>query len=641
MLRRNFFSKLSLIMASLFGASRLRAAELEKTSVKSGDILPPKASEDGTQLIDAQRIYYRAPNAQIVRSVAEKLEDTVNIFDYVSSKWPPSEQTERIQRILDNAKSLNLYFMSSNGAADVVLTESLQFYDQQNFTGNGKVKISMAGGAKPCFKPASEKRTNFVSFSDLLITNTDDMLWLNEDAIGIDLRQVSHFHLSRMQLRGHGRALVHGGDDPVIKGGYYNRIDDCEISNSGIGVDAEKNGNSTILIGGRIHSNRVGLRTALLSDYTIITAFERNRIGILCQKGSRNVNVLSGRFEGNNRSVPVQDFLLSGRNVSFKSKRHGLIQKDEVSVAFASTNYNLFGVVVDVTPESFVVQLEAEAPAIKVAATQATVRLVKGGAVVFEAGAFNNSLGSSYFSGGNDQVIDLDGRNSFSGVANGRQLTSNFSGENVLANATFRLDSNRDGIADGWQIEPAKPPDGTSFSLDFENKRSGSSAQRIFVGEDVRGPCSMYRRVAVARGMPWVLAVDYMTDTAYPWSVRVGSKIGGTEYLNAPLVFQGKSFGKSVASFVPQDDHVFITIYMSPSAIGTAHAKRNLWLDSISLSPGMVAPAMGSEKRIVLPAYSGKERPQSPEAYELIVDEEIGPMYFEPRSQTWRALANS
>lgn len=585
--------------------------------------------------------FSRGDTGALTRTLADKVKETLSARDYVSPVWAAAIQTIALQQMINNVGAHGEFVFpwnSSNG--EWLLSDSLLFDDYQRFTSRGAVPtIKMVGGAKACFKPRKTgARTEQVEFNGLTISNSNIDLWTNESTIGLDLREVSHFVLRRLRIRDHSRAIVHGGTTPGILGGYYNAIEDCEIANNKIGIDAIDNANSTVVVGGRIHSNREGFRGANLTDYTFLAAFERNRIGIHCLSGAQGVNAPSGRFEGNNRNQVITNIVVAAGVATVNSARHWLVDGDEVIVTVsAEPLLNGIKTVSAAGPNAY--QLDATGVADGTySGTGATIVLPAGGAAVYEVGAFRNSIGGCHFSSGADQVIDKDGRNFFISSGGGTRPTSGLSSNNIAGNPKFRVDSNADGLADGWSVESAPPSAGFTLALDTSVKRGGVNSQRLTVSTSGTVRKSVFRHFRVTPGIPWIFVIDFRTDTALPWNLRIGNALNGTDYVNTPLSYKGALFSQVPTYFVPTQEDIVVTLFMNTSTAGAGSASKNLWIDSISLSPGTVAPTTGAEPRIALASFPNAGRPVRPEPWEVIHDQTVGPIYWDPVAAIWRTF---
>lgn len=594
------------------------------------------AAPTGAELVDFKQPGVGARQ----RTVADKFRETISAFDYVSPSWTPSQQREGFQRMIDSAGPAAVFVIPSIGSSYFQIDDTLYFDDYQTFRGDSQVQIVMVGGAKACFAPRKTgARTEFVEFSSLTLRNSNTNLWVDENAIGINVLEVSHFKLVRCRLRDFSRALIHGGTTPGVSGGYYNSIEECEIANNKVGIDAIDNANSTVVIGGRIHSNREGFRGANLTDYTFLAAFERNRIGIHCLSGAQGVNAPSGRFEGNNRNQVITNIVVAAGVATVNSARHWLVDGDEVIVTVsAEPLLNGIKTVSAAGPNSY--QLDATGVADGTySGTGATIVLPAGGAAVYEVGAFRNSIGGCHFSSGADQVIDKDGRNFFISSGGGTRPTSGLSSNNIAGNPKFRVDSNADGLADGWSVESAPPSAGFTLALDTSVKRGGVNSQRLTVASSGTVRKSVFRRFRVTPGIPWILVIDFRTDTALPWNLRIGNALNGTDYVNTPLSYKGDFFSQVPTYFVPTQEDIVVTLFMNASTASAGSASKNLWIDSISLSPGTVAPMGGVEARATMSSYPSSGRPTLPEPLEIVFDSTLGmPIFYDGVAGAWKSF---
>lgn len=568
------------------------------------------------------------------RTIMSKSREIVSTEDYVDPSWSESDQREGLQELLDFFGE-NTTFVVNPESGVYRIDDTLLFQSYQRFASSEGVLLQMVNNPTAVFRKRDPARAVFVEFNGLTVTNSNINNWIDEETIGLDLTDVSHFSVRRCRLRDHSRGLVHGGTTPGILGGYYNTIEACEIANCLAGIDALANANTTVVLGGRIHSNRWGIRGISLNDYTIIAALERNRIGLYLQAGVSSVNMPGGRFEGSNRSFTPTSISVSGGVATISGLRHQFLAGDMVVIAGTATDLNGIALVLTATSTDFTFATAAADGSYTT--TGVVMTLADGGAALFEPGAFRNNISGAHFSGVADAIIDRDGRNSVTPPGSGLSSTVSVSDNNVLGNSGFSVDSDADGLADGWLLEGPPAGVGLTLSLDPSTKKSGSNSQRITVATSGTTRRSIYRRARVVPGIPWSIYIPYRTDTSQHWNLRVGTSINGFQYGSTPLRYVGEDFSGFMTSFVPTTSEVVITVYMNAGTAAAGSAEKNLWLDSISLCPGVSSGGNPVGSRVTLDQFESSSRPVNPEPLEVVFDSTVGaPVFYDTATQTWK-----
>lgn len=584
-------------------------------------VLDELSTDNGASLIG---FIQDIPSA-IHRTQQSKSSENFSIFDVLSNlTGDPVENRNKIQAILDEiGPNGYIIFPSTLNGSKIQISGTLYFYDNQVLDGQGLFWIEQVGGAITTFAPKKigVARTSFVTFKGLQITNSDISLWNNPLCIGLDLQEVSHFKIEDCRIRDHHTNIKHGGVVPGVLGGYYNLIFNTELANAFVSIDSIDNGTSTRVIGGRIHSNRYGMRLKSLSDITLNTAFERNRIGLYVGNAVANTTG-NCRWEGNNRNQAISNIIVSSGIATVTSTRHFLQNGDIVIVTGSSVNQiNGIKTISNVTSTTY--QIDAsDAPDGNITDT-ISITLVNGGAVFIEKGVFGVDV-SGHFSGGSDRVISRDYRNISKSVVGGLRISQGSGIRNLLDNGDFSIDSNTDGLADGWTISP-NIPSGLIVSLDSTVKATGTVSQKLQVLASGTSQRHMSRLLKVVPGVIYSYNLNYFSDTANNWSFRIGSSINDSDLANIPLIATGSrnssdAFDVVSGTFIPTNDNVYITIYMNTTTAAPSSVDKNLWLNSLSIVPGIVTPYSGSDKRLVLPTYDSSSLPLTAERGEVALN---------------------
>lgn len=214
------------------------------------------------------------------------------------------------------------------------------------------------------------------------------------------------------------------------------------------------------------------------------------------------------------------------------------------------------------------------------------------GAVIFDSGALRNVERAESLSNSGDYVRDDDGRNFSHSVHSPAQpatRTGYSSGVNLLINGDCEVDSNSDGMGDGWTMDPSVPA-GTVLSLDGTVYKTGSKSQKYAVS--ATSARTLSRTVAVTNGQRYVFSGWARTDTAGVFRLVVGTTaVASTSYHFQTLGTAPSQTGAweffSVAFTSTASTFYFGIECLTPASTA------NAWIDGLKLEHGALPTEHG------------------------------------------------
>jgi hypothetical protein len=221
------------------------------------------------------------------------------------------------------------------------------------------------------------------------------------------------------------------------------------------------------------------------------------------------------------------------------------------------------------------------------------IDFVTGGAIRFNANTAGNTVHDCWFSGASDHIIDLSQRNAVTGIALSGGGESCLA-ENFFGNPACDIDSNSDGLADGFEIVPTT---GITYSIDRTTYVTGSGAQSIAIDATNVAAQHLYLQFAVIPNQVYTINVNVKTiSTASIWNLRVSKTGTGVDFINVALakttdsVDAKKGYNTYSVQFLADEatlagqTFLYLTFFMNSSLIGSVS---KLLIDSISISEGV------------------------------------------------------
>jgi hypothetical protein len=166
--------------------------------------------------------------------------------------------------------------------------------------------------------------------------------------------------------------------------------------------------------------------------------------------------------------------------------------------------------------------------------------------------------------------------------------------ENFFGNPACDIDSNSDGLADGFEIVPTT---GITYSIDRTTYVTGSGAQSIAIDATNVAAQHLYLQFAVIPNQVYTINVNVKTiSTASIWNLRVSKTGTGVDFINVALakttdsVDAKKGYNTYSVQFLADEatlagqTFLYLTFFMNSSLIGSVS---KLLIDSISISEGV------------------------------------------------------
>lgn len=236
----------------------------------------------------------------------------------------------------------------------------------------------------------------------------------------------------------------------------------------------------------------------------------------------------------------------------------------------------------------------------------------RGGAVRFEAGATFNIESGNLYANAEDTVLDNDGSNvSFAPrvPSSPTMYTGIGAGLNLIPNGSFEVDSNSDGIADGWYVPDGTVP-GASYGLDttHANVKFGTKSQR-FVYSAPLSQRNLQLDLSVAKGQWYVFTGWTLIDpnSAGRFSLRIGINGGDSSYYSSgSLVTTGTWQLHRIAfptTTTALSTTTTLSIYVFEQDVTTPGGPFAIYLDGFKLEPGIV-PTHWYERNLITSAGS-------------------------------------
>jgi len=229
-----------------------------------------------------------------------------------------------------------------------------------------------------------------------------------------------------------------------------------------------------------------------------------------------------------------------------------------------------------------------------------------GGAVRFDAGTRFNVESSNSYSNAEDTVLDNDGSN-FSLTPFVPSVPAMYTGIgaglNLIPNGSFEVDSNSDGIADGWYVPSGTVP-GASFGLETSpaNVKFGTKSQR-FVYTPPLSQRNLQLDLSVASGQ-WHVFTGWTRidpNSTSRFSLRIGINGGDTSYYYSGSLVTTGMWQLHRGAFLTTT--TALSIYVYEQDVTTPGGPFAIYLDGFKLEPGIV-PTFWYERNLITSATS-------------------------------------
>lgn len=261
------------------------------------------------------------------RLITSKARERVSLKDVLGDNYTPStgnasDTTAAIQSLYnDGFHLINLDF-------DSLWIDSTILFDpyteirglaKGGFAAPTKIIQTVAGLSAFVARDQSSAGNVAANFSNIAINHADGAA--GSGASAIDLLGCSHSIITDVSARGWTNA-INMGQFESTSGGQYHTISGAEIANSVVGLMFRTAANSIRVIGGRIHSNTLGMQASSCNDVFVSTVIENNETGADLRDGTSGFYMFC-RYEANGRDLTTNDILPDKAAVIMQSGAKG------------------------------------------------------------------------------------------------------------------------------------------------------------------------------------------------------------------------------------------------------------------------------------------------------------------------------
>jgi hypothetical protein len=334
--------------------------------------------------------------------------------------------------------------------------------------------------------------------------------------------------------------------------GYYNTVIDCEIANCVRGISLTNDGDEWTVLDGHFHSNICGIYVEASAGNRFRSTFSSNGVGVEFGPRAASNTVLAGSyFEQNGTSsdwvhVPVKPSVLGA------VRCHVDPAGDPADNPVGNT---------------------------------------------VETSALSNYFDTVADETDGDNVCTSPHLRSFPAMPSGTA-----SGRNILFNGDFAVDSDNDGIADGWTPSTAVPP--STFAVVSDPVPAGTrSAQQWTMKPGRNQLFRLYRQLEVVPGQWYTFTGRTMADTDDPNNIDVGlytlliTTVQGQTLYNQHLPKHDYNTGFHRRSFqIPPDvTSIYVILHNNDNTpadlpqgcyVPDGNPPANAWFGKFQLEPG-------------------------------------------------------
>lgn len=207
------------------------------------------------------------------------------------------------------------------------------------------------------------------------------------------------------------------------------------------------------------------------------------------------------------------------------------------------------------------------------------------------SGSTYNAESGNHFSNMNDSVRDEDGRNtSLSPDTNSTFVNPSGigSGRNLIYNPSFEIDSDANGLADGFTVSSLA---GLTCTLDSTIVKDGTYSQKVAVAAAAAAESKFYRAVKVRSGVRHMLTFwSYSSAIQSNVAIRVGTSVGDATLANLSSIWGSSHIHKASGAWIfhraiitPTTSTVYITFQIN----GTVSSGFDFYLDAMKLEEGV------------------------------------------------------